>query len=102
MNFYDFYDKINGKMYVDRRTPPPVHYDLDDYLAQITSEPDNVSGIDGKETAHVDTWKRITMDDMAQASDKDVNDFIKKRGNTSCLGEPLDDEGMRRFTGMGW
>jgi hypothetical protein len=97
MNFYDFYDMLNGKMYSDPRVPPPVEYELQDYMAQITSNPDNVVGIDGRDSNYA--LQPITR--MWTHSADDVVDFMTKHGrNTKKLGEPLDDEGLRRYTGI--
>jgi len=100
MNFYDFYDKLNGGLY--RRTPPPVKYDLEDYRDLITNKPESVVTTDGRGAAHVEDWETIGDEEMGTTPEDAVIDFMNQRGNTTKLGKPLDDEGMKRFTGMNW
>lgn len=90
MDFYQFYDKINGKIYED--IPPPTKYNFLDYLkdSSINKEKDN-------------NWqlKPLTQDDMKTTAVEDALDWYAKHGkNTTRLGEPLDDEGFKKYMGL--
>ena len=102
MNFYQFYDKLNGTPYENDESTeqpqvePPTPYHFMDYL-QSVSNGNNFSGVENGGSYDL---KPLTDEDMAQAAEEDVMDFMKQRGNTTRLGDPLDDEGMRKYTGV--
>ena len=87
MNFYQFWDKLNGKPYEDG-VPAPVSYDI----PQIGTE----SSYD---------LKPLTPDDMSQASAEEVAaNYVKlHKGKNPCsLGKQMSDEDLRRFYGQTW
>lgn len=100
MNFYQFYDKLNGIPYEsdDESSPSqsPPKFQYMDYLKAIS----NGNSFSGVESGSNYELKPLDVEDMARASDEDVMNFMKQRGNTTRLGEPLDDEGMKKYTGM--
>lgn len=79
MNFYQLYQVIS-----------PVKYDLLDLY-------DNP---DGK------GWQTMPLEDMARYASDDVEAlaFEKQRLgiNNTRLGDPLDDEGLAKYTGIPW
>lgn len=93
MNFYQFYNKLQGKAY-DNNVPAPL--EIQDYRSQITAGKkfNGVDSIDGEQKS---SWELtpLTDDDMATSSREDS---LPTR-NTTALGAPLDDEGMKRYTG---
>ena len=85
-SFYQFYNQINGQPYTDG-VPPPAEYDLADYGISDTGGADLTP---------------LTDDDMKTTSRDDAMAWYLKHGkNTTKLGEPLDDEGMKKYTGLG-
>ena len=91
MDFYQFCDKINGRMYEDG-VPPPTKYNFLDYLkdSSINQERGN-------------NWQLtpLTQDDMKTTSRDDAAEWYARHGiNTTKLGDPLDDEGMKRYMGL--
>lgn len=93
MSFYDLYNKING----GEPSKFGVQYDLEDYTKQLTSSP-----VNGTEDG---TWALtpLTQDDMSRYAADDVVDAYTKMHqgkNPLGLGDPLDDEGMKQYTGM--
>ena len=89
MNFYDFYNKIQGE---PDNTPEPDQYKLANYMDLISNSGEEYGGSE---------LKPLTIDDMSQVSEKDRNDWLLKYGkNTTKLGDPLDDEGMKKYTGI--
>ena len=95
MNFYQFWDKLNGKPYEDG-VEPPVSYDMDDLHC--------VDRISGQENRSYEL-KPLTADDMSQASAEEVADnYIKlhKGKNPCALGKPMTDEELNKFYGQTW
>jgi len=85
------YDRLHGP------ARQPLSYELDDYVSQITSSPVN--------TAATGNWDLTPLEDedMARYAHDDVVDAYKKMHqdkSPTALGEPLDDEGMKKYTGM--
>ena len=98
MNFYQFYNKLNGTPY-EKDIPAPVKYDLDDYASQITKgQVNNVDSIDGNQKG---TWELtpLTADDFQRAGAEETADWYAKHGKKRLLGPPLDDEGMKKYRG---
>lgn len=91
MDFYQFYNKINGVPYSDPATPPPSSYNFLDYAKQLTNSP--INGIEGG------TYELtpLSQEDMSRYADEDVVTNI----NTTQLGEPLDDEAFKKYHGIG-
>ena len=95
MNFYQFYDKLQG----DPSGDPPTEYDLLNYTDTISQG----SSFSGTEDGNYEL-KPLTDDDMKQAAADDVIKAyakLHKGKNPSRLGDPLDDEGMKKYHGMG-
>lgn len=98
MNFYQFWDKLNGKPY--ENVPEPTPYAFNDYVKDMTKTP-----VNGTENG---TWDLmpLTQDDMKQAASDDVADHIeqlRKSGhNPTRLGKPMTDEEFAKFYGKGW
>ena len=98
MDFFQFFDKINGKPYEDG-TPAPAKYNFLDYAKQVTSN--HISNTE--EGGGVDLFKPITDDDLKTTSSEDMNQWMRKHGtNTTRMGDPLDDEGLKKYTGQTW
>lgn len=94
MDFYQFWNKLNGEMYKD--IPRPVQYDFADYMSAISP---SGSPLNGSEDG---TWALtpLSMDDMATTAAQDVVDWQKEFGtNTTKLGSPMTDDELRRFYG---
>lgn len=93
MDFYKFWDKINGEMYKD--IPRPVEYDLVDYMDTIS----NGSPLNGSEDG---TWQLtpLSRDDTATTAAEDVLNWQKKYGkNTTKLGPQMTDDEFKRHYG---
>lgn len=97
-SFEQLCDKANGKPY-EKGFPPPTHYNLGDYASLVTngSPIANVANGANAELTPL-TWEdqaRYAYDDVADAYQK-----IHKGQSPTRLGDPLDDEGMRRYMGL--
>jgi len=91
LSFYDFYNKMHGG-----EPAKPAQYDMEDYTKQVTSSPVNGAG---------GGWELTPLegDDFARAATDDVVDAYVKmhQGKNPCgMGEPLDDEGLAKYTGI--
>ncbi len=98
MNFHQFYDKLQDEP-SDSDHGPPTEYEFLNYTDVIS----NGSSFSGTEDGGYDL-KPLTDDDMKQAAADDVIKAyakLHKGKNPSRLGEPLDDEGMKKYHGMG-
>jgi hypothetical protein len=98
MNFYDFYEKLQGEPYSDERTPPPVPYKFADYRDQISS-----SNSFNDESGDY-SLRPLDVDDMARYATKDVEDHLntlKKTGwNPTKLGSQMSDEEFQKHYGI--
>ncbi len=95
MNFYQFYDKLNGKPYEDG-VEPPADYNMEDLHC--------VDRISGPETNSYEL-KPLTADDMSQASAEEVAaNYVKlhKGKNPLSLGKQMTDEELSKFYGQTW
>ncbi len=98
MNFYQFWDKLNGKPYEDG-TPPPAPYNFGDYENMIT----NASQVNTADKSYGLT--PLQPEDMARASADDVAaEYLRihKGKNPLGLGKPMSDEDLKKFYGQGW
>ena len=97
MNFYQFYNVLNGEPYSDPRVPPPTEYDFLDYTKMIS----NGSKIAGTEE---NNWQLtpLEQDDMKTSAADDVVDAYAKihKKSPTRLGDPLSDEEFRRYQGL--
>lgn len=98
MNFYQFWDKLNGKPYEDG-VPQPAPYNLGDYESTIT----NSSNVNNAEKSYGLT--PLQPEDMAQASAEDVAaEYLRiHKGKNPCgIGKQMSDEDLKKFYGQGW
>ena len=85
MNFYQFYDKLNGEPYSDERDPSPVKYNFWDYPFQTSGH----------------ELKPLTQDDIKTTSAKDAAEWYAKHGkDTTKLGDQMTDDELRKFGGL--
>lgn len=99
MNFYQFWDKLNGKPYEDG-VPAPVAYNFNDYLKGISNSTPANSG-----QSSTYELKPLQPEDMAQASADDVAaNYLKlHQGKNPCgLGKQMTDDELRDFYGHTW
>lgn len=92
MNFYQFYNKLQGKPY--EHGSAPNQGNIGSYVDEITTK--------SKVNDERGNWELTPLEDedMRTASAEDVLAWQAKHGrNTTRLGEPLDDEGLKRYTG---
>jgi hypothetical protein len=97
VNFYDFYDKVNGPLYKDG-TPPPVKYEFGNYLDLISNNP----RMNGTEEDSTYELKPLDLDDMKRYAADDVVDAYAKihnGKNPNRLGDPMTDSEFKKFTG---
>lgn len=95
-SFCKFWDKVNGEMY--KNVPPPVKYNMKNYLDSITSSP-----VNGTEDGSTSELKPLTMDDMASYARSDVEEWYAKYGtNTTKLGPPMTDQEFKQHYGHTW
>lgn len=96
MNFYQFYNVLNGESYSDPRVPPK-EYDFLDYAKMIS----NGSKIAGTEE---NNWQLtpLEQDDMKTSAAEDVADAYVKihKKNPLSIGDPLSDEEFRKYQGL--
>lgn len=88
MNFYQFWDKLNGKPYEDG-VPQPVQYNLEDYGSSSNSY----------------ELKPLQPEDMSQASAEDVAaEYLRiHKGKNPCgLGKQMSDDDLKKFYGQTW
>ena len=99
MNFYQFWDKLNGKPY-EEDVPPPVDYKMSSYSQSISTNP-----INNSENSGGYDLRPLTPEDMSSASAEDVaRDYarIHKGKNPTRLGKPMTDEELAKFYGHTW
>lgn len=95
-SFAAFWDQVNGKLY--QNVPPPVKYNMANYLDSITSGPFN-----GSEENSTYELKPIQWEDMASYARSDVEDWYAKYGkDTTRLGPEMTDAEFKRFYGHTW
>lgn len=97
LNFYQFFNKINGEPYVDIQ--PPVKYDFQDYGNNLTNSP--INGIEGG----THELRPLTDEDMGRyAADDVINHYYQMHQgkNPLRLGDPMSDDQFKKFCGMGW
>lgn len=88
MNFYQFYDKLNGKPYEDG-VPAPVPYEL----RNITDDVDTSSY----------ELKPLTPEDMASSERQSPEEYAQlHKGKKMGLGKPMTDEELNKFYGHTW
>ena len=68
MDFYQFYNKINGVPYSDPMTPPPASYNFLDYVAQLTQSP-----VNGTEDGTYELTP-LNPEDMARYASPEIED----------------------------
>ncbi len=88
MNFYQFYDLLNGKPY--QNVPPPVKYSFKGYMDAVS----NGSPAGNSEDADYNL-KPLSFDDMARCAADDVPVH-----NTTRLGDPMSDEELHAHYGL--
>jgi hypothetical protein len=94
MNFYDFWNRLNGEPYSDPRVPPPPDYKLGDYSKEITNS-GNLAGVDNQP----DNWGLTPLgdEDMVQPSTTQPPGAISTR-----LGKAMTDEEFKKHFGINW
>lgn len=94
MNFHQFYDRVNGKMY--QNGTQPVQYNMLDYQ-DITKNKINQENSTSAELSP------LSDDDMkSTAADDAVNWYQKYGKNNKKLGKPLNDQEWKKYTGFTW
>lgn len=95
MNFYQLYDKINGKPY--QTVPPPVKYNMKNYM-DITKNSYNSA----EENSEYNLIP-LSYEDMARYADNDVVNWHLKHGqNNTKLGKEMTDDELKKFYGHTW
>lgn len=87
-DFFAFWDRLNGKPY-EGSVAPPSEYTLQPY------------GYPGSGEDYA--LKPLAYEDMARYAADDVASYYAKihdGKNPYRLGEPLDDDGWRKYTGV--
>lgn len=125
LNFYQFNDLLDKSLYDDPRVPPPPEYKLASYMDAITSNPSNVNCGD----ARFSRYERTPIEEfgiMARPNDlpdapattdeiptiwnsnspwsgKEIKSVVAT-GRTAGgnLGAPLDDQALKKYTGITW
>ena len=129
MGMIDFYkfnsqlDDLKG-LYDDLRVPPPPPYEFQDYMKLVSSKPESLNCGDGR----FSQWqpRPLNDDEMTTTARPDYEDMLsqpphkmnvnldasvqpigdlKTAGLTTwskSLGEPLDDDGFKKYTGIRW
>ena len=91
-------DKINGKPYTDG-VPSPCHYNFGSYTDLVTNGTPIANVCNGQDAKLTPlTWEdqaRYSFDDVVDAYGK-----IHKGKNPFRLGDPLDDEGFKKYQGL--
>jgi hypothetical protein len=92
LNFCQFWNAINGEMYVD--VPPPVEYKMADY---------NISSLgNGEKSAEL---RPLTDEDMGRYAADDVAAQyaqLHQGKNPMGLGAEMTDGEFRKFMGQTW
>lgn len=92
MNFCQFWNAINGEMYVD--VPPPVNYKMADY-----------NGAYGNTESGNSELKPLSQEDMCRYAADDVvahYNVIHKGKNPKRLGNQMTDSQFKKFMGQTW
>lgn len=84
-SFLQTWDRLNGEPYTDG-VPPPVQYDIPTY---------DVDPQDKMELRPLDYVAR-------PATEAEVADNLRKKGNTTRLGPQMTDADIKKFFGHTW
>lgn len=99
MNFYQFFDKLNGKPYEDG-VPAPVSYDFLDYVKGITPSNTPMNNVEGKSSYDLIP---LDLDDMAPSVRQSPEEYAQlHKGKKMGLGEPMTDDDLKKFYGQTW
>jgi len=85
LNFYQFWDKLNGKPYEDG-VPPPVPYNFVDMNYGSGAE-----------------LTPLEPEDMASSARMEPEEYKKfHKGKPTGLGKQMTDDELNKFYGQGW